>query len=186
MGQLKLYNVSENLALQTVLEFAGKKMDPASESTLRERTSRYNSTYEGARPIDDLADDSVDAVTRKSYAKAQTGKEVALRSTNGYIMPVNPWPKTAEVADRDMAFASTKKRRYWHKQDQGNCWDLSDSSSTASASASAKEGGTYGMPSMSEREWNSWGPRPPQSISGSQVQTTLKHDMQPANRGDNP
>ena len=48
---------------------------------------------------------SVDPVARKSYAKVQTGKEVPLRSTSGYILPENPWPKTAEVADRDTAFA---------------------------------------------------------------------------------
>ena len=42
------------------------------------------------------------------------------------------------------------------------------------------------MHSMSEGKWNSRSPWPPKSMSSDQVQTTLKYDMQHANRGDNP
>ena len=34
--------------------------------------------------------------------------------------------------------------------------------------------------------WNAWGPWPPESTSGNQVQPTQKYNVQPANRGDNP
>ena len=52
--------------------------------------------------------------------------------------------------------------------------------------ASPEEGGKYGMRSMSERKWSSLGPWPRKSMSSDRVQITLKYDMQPANRGDNP
>ena len=101
----------------------------------------YSSTYEEAQPIAGFAlDNSVDALTRKSFAKAQMGIEIPLRSASGYILPNNPWPKTAEVVNKDTAFAVAKKKRYSHRQEQGNSWaQKGDSSSSASASATAKE-----------------------------------------------
>ena len=42
------------------------------------------------------------------------------------------------------------------------------------------------MHTVSERKCKSWGPRPPKSMSSNQVQTALRYEMQPANRGDNP
>ena len=82
----------------------------------------------------------------------------------------------------DTACALTKKR-YCFKQDQGNNWGQWDSSSTASASA--EEGGKYGMHSKGERKWNSWA-MASKPMSSNQVQTTRKYDLQPENRGDNP
>ena len=75
-----------------------------------------------------------------------TAMEIPLRSTSGYILPDTRWPKTAEVVNKDTAFAVAKKKRYSHRQEQGNSWDqYEDSSSAASAPASTEEGGRYGI-----------------------------------------
>ena len=98
-------------------------MAPAPESTLHANTVKHSSNCEGAQPVADFAHDiSVDAVTRKSFAKVQTGKEIPLRSTSGYILPENRWPKREEVVNKDTPFAITKKK-YNYRQDQDNSWD---------------------------------------------------------------
>ena len=96
MRELKLNGESETPTLQTVLELRRKE----NGSCIGIDTAcQYKTVPDG------LADDnSVNAVARKSYAKVQTGKEVPLCSTSGYILPEHPWPKTAEVADKDTAF----------------------------------------------------------------------------------
>ena len=62
----------------------------------------------------------------------------------------------------------TKRKMYWKKPGQGNSWDqYGDSSSAASASASAEEGGK-GAHTMSER--------PPRGASGPlNVRAVLRH-----------
>ena len=93
--ELKLNGESEKPTLQTDLERAGEKMAPALGPTPHANATIYSNTCEGAQLVDDVAgDDSVDAVAQKSYAKVQTGMEVPLRSTSGYILSENPWPKT--------------------------------------------------------------------------------------------
>ena len=87
-------------SLQKVLELAGESMALAPESTPHANTMVFSSTFEGAQPLAKFAsDDSVDAISRKSFAKVQTGSEIPLRSTRGNTLPDAPWPKTAEVVD---------------------------------------------------------------------------------------
>ena len=171
MWEMKTNSKCEKPTLQKVLDFTGDRMAPAPESVPHANTV-VHSTYEGAQPIAEFAlETSIDAVTCKSFAKAQTGMETPLPSASGCILPDPPWPKTADC------FAVAKKRRYSHRQGQGDSWDqYGDSLSAASALASAKEGGRYGMLGKSERNWNSWG----RLLQG------MRYDVQPANRGDNP
>ena len=109
-------------------------MDSAVESTPHANAVIFNSTHEGAAPIAAFMDDD--------FIKEQTGEEILLRSTSGYLLPGNPWPKTEEVLDKNTAFAFTQRKKYGYRQEQGNSWDqYGDSSSAASASASAEDSG---------------------------------------------
>ena len=74
-----------------------------------------------------------------------------------YILPDTPWPKTAEAVDKDTGLAVAKQKET-----------------------------RYGMLGKSERNWNTWGPWPPNSAGSSPVQTSPRYDVQPANRGDDP
>ena len=119
-------------------------MDPAVESTPHASAMIFNSTYEGATPIAAfMDDDSMDTEARRSLAKEQTGEETPCCSTSGYCLPGNPWPKSEEVLDKNTAFAFTKRKKMAiGREEQGNSWDqYGDSSSAASASASAEESG---------------------------------------------
>ena len=68
--------------------------------------------------------------------------EIPLRSAGAYSLPNNPWPREKEAETRDTAFAVQKRKIQWKRQGQGNRWDqYGDSSSAASPSADAEEGG---------------------------------------------
>ena len=74
----------------------------------------FVSTHEGDQPLADFAlDNSVDAVTRNSYAKVQTGMDILLRSVGGYILP---WLRTAEVVNKDTA------KKTGARQQLGSIW----------------------------------------------------------------
>ena len=93
----------------------------------------------------------------RSLAEVQTGEKNRLRSMSGLHLPTNPWPKTEEFLSKKNAFAFAKRKTYWQKPEHGNSWDqYEDSSSAASASASAEEGGR-GVSSKIEKT-QEWGP----------------------------
>ena len=70
-----------------------------------------------------MDDDSMDTEERRSLAKEQAGEETLLRSTSGYPLPTNPWPKAEEILSKKNAFAFTKRKKYWYRPEQGNSWD---------------------------------------------------------------
>ena len=129
--------------MESILEFDGPQMDPAVESAPRANTKIYNSTCEGAELMPKfMDDDSEDTRARRNLAKEQTGMEIPLRSSSAFCPPTNPWPKKNESVTNENAFAIAKRKLYWKRLGQGNSWDqYGDSSSAASASASAEEGG---------------------------------------------
>ena len=72
-----------------VLEFNADRMAPAVESTPHANAMIFKNAHEGATPITDFMDDnSMDTEARGG--KGQTGEEIPLLSTSGYLLPVNP------------------------------------------------------------------------------------------------
>ena len=108
--------------------------------------------------------------------------KILLWSTSKFCLPANPWPKNEHPVTKKNAIAFTKRKFCWRRPEQGNSWDqYGDSSSAASASASAKEGGR-GTYSMSEKQ-SGWGPWLPENASSKQVQSAQPYRIQSANRG---
>ena len=118
-------------------------MCPAVMSTPHANTQIFGSMHEGAELIPKFMDtESEDIQFRRNLAKEQTGIEIPLRASSAFSAPTNPWPKKSDSLTKKNAFAK-KRKSYWRRPEQGNNWDQNgDSSSAASASASAEEGGT--------------------------------------------
>ena len=88
------------------------------------------------------------------------------------------------ILSKKDAFAFTKRKTYWRKPEQGNNWDqYGDSSSAASASVSAKEGGR-GVSNKSEK-FQEWGPQSPESVSSKHVQSCQPYSTRSSNRRSN-
>ena len=68
-----------------------------------------------------------------------TGEAIPLRSTSGYLLPANPWPKAEEVLSKKTAFAFTKRKKYWYRPEQGNNWDEYGDSSLGACVAAFDE-----------------------------------------------
>ena len=117
--------------------------------------------------------ESEDTQFRRSLAKGQTGVEITLRASSA--LAKEGWCNHQEEC---LCLKASHRRR----PQQGNNWDqCGDSSSAASASASAEESGK-GTYSMSEK-FSRWGPWLPESSSNKQVQSAQPYRFQPANRG---
>ena len=107
--------------------------------------------------------------------------EIPLRSAGAYSSLKNPWPREKENETKDTAFAVQNRKLQWKRQGQGNRWDqCGDSSSAASPSASAEEGGKE-THIMTEKA-NQWGPW---SSHESETRASCSlYRLQQANRGE--
>ena len=120
---------------------------------------------------------------QRSLAKEQLDVEIPLRSAGAYTSPMNPWPREGETETRDTAFAVQKRKIHWKRQGQGNLWDqYGDSSSAASPSVSAEEGGK-GRRIMSEKA-NQWGPWSSHEPGNKYAHPPQPHSLHQANRGE--
>ena len=121
--------------------------------------------------------------TQRALAKEQLRVEIPLRSAGAYSSPKDPWPRELETETRENAFAVQKRKIHWKRQGQGNRWDQDgDSSSAASPSASAEEGGKE-THIMSEKA-NQWGPWSSHESGNKHAQPAQPYRLQQANRGE--
>ena len=131
-------------SLEMIFEFDGLRMERAMESAPHSNTQAHNCTNEGAGLIQRFEEGDPDDIrSRRVLAREQMGMEIPLRPACAYSPPKNPWPREG-VRDWRYRFCRTGQKRkiHWKKQGQGNSWDqYGDSSSAASPSASAEEGG---------------------------------------------
>ena len=103
-----------------------------------------------------MDDDSEDTRARRDLAKEQTGMEIRLRSSRASVHQLTHSQRRLSYSAGRMPLPLLRGSSTG-KDMQGNSWDeYGDSSSAASASASAEEGGK-GTHSMSERP-SKWGP----------------------------
>ena len=186
MKEIQLNTEVQKPSLEEILEFNGLRMECTIEATPHQNAQAYLSACEGGGVMQEFEVGNADEIrTKRAIAKEQLGIEMPLRSAGAYSSPNNPWPRELETEMRDnaFAFAVQKRKVYWKRQGQGNRWDqYGDSSSAASPSASAEEGGKE-THIMSEKA-NQWGPWTSHETGEKYVQPAQPYRLQQANRGE--
>ena len=87
------------------------------------------------------AGDADEIRTQRALAKEQLGVEIPLRSAAAYASPKNPWPREKETEKKQVTLHLPCRKERYTGSGKGKETQYGGSSSAASPSASAEEGG---------------------------------------------
>ena len=111
-----------------VLEFKGKRIECAIESTPHEDTRIHSPVYDGGSLMPEFEENGQETLVDEEIR----GRTYPIRAEGEYATTENPWPRDEVKESRDIA-GMQKRKPYPHRR-QGNRWDQYGESSSAASS----------------------------------------------------